>query len=217
MITPVDPERNVGERAPRYRGDSSSPFLEPERQAVRELIVLRTTTRPRAARGDGTCADLRCRHRGHGPVAARSTTGRHGSRRIRGRRIMCGPLAIGANEERSALVIVTGALNVLVGGAAATSHREEVARKARPRGIPGPSVVRRLRLASCRTARTSAWSLVQLPRVASGRLERCPIGCDPHQPSRVEGASCCCLQDEQLEAWSTWTLESTWKVAIKRH
>ena len=34
-----------------------------------------------------------------------------------------------------------------------------------------------MRLASCRTAVASVWSLVQLPRVASGRLGRCPIGC----------------------------------------
>ncbi len=79
---------------------------------------------------------------------------------------------IGANEERSALVIVTGALNVLVGGAAATSHREEIARKARQRGFPGPSVVRGRcgwRRAEPQWRSRGRWcSCLEWPQAASG-------------------------------------------------
>src|ERR1700730_12257266 len=61
-----------------------------------------------------------------------------------------------------------------------------------------------MRLASCQTAVASVWSLVQLPRVASDHLWRCPIGCDHHQPSWVKGGFVLWHSGRQLEARSTW-------------
>jgi hypothetical protein len=143
MITPVDPERNVGERAPRYRGDSSTACLEPERQAVRAVMALRASTQPRAARDDGTCASVRCRSRRHNPFAARSTMGRHGSHRVRGRRVLRGPLGDRRGRGRSAPVIITGALT----SCGVALRRDLVARRLARRGqhrrhMPGPTVVR---------------------------------------------------------------------------
>jgi hypothetical protein len=112
--------------------------------------------------------------------------------------------AIGANQGRLALVIVTGAsTSCRVALRRHLLSRMLARRRPTPSCPPAPRWCASVRLASCQTAVASVWSLVQLPRVASGRLGRCPIGCDLHQPSRVEGSSCCCPQGEQLEAWST--------------
>ena len=114
-----------------------------------------------------------------------------------------GPLGDRRGQGRSALVIITGASTSCGGGAAATSRGENVRSQKAITPIvtfPAPRWCASMRLASCRTAVASVWSLVQLPRVASGRLGRCPIGCDRHQPSRVEGASCCGPQGGSFEA-----------------
>ena len=112
------------------------------------------------------------------------------------------PLGDRRGQGRSALVIITSAST----SCGVALRRHLVARmlaRRRPTPIvtfPAPWWCASMRLASCQTAVASAWSLVQLPRVASGRLGRCPIGCDPYQPSRVEGASCCGPQGGSFEA-----------------
>jgi hypothetical protein len=70
--------------------------------------------------------------------------------------------------------------------------------------FPGPTVMRFDAAGVVPTAVASVWSLVQLPRVASGRLGRCPIGCDRHQLSRVKGGFELWPSGRQLEARSTW-------------
>jgi hypothetical protein len=145
---------------------------------------------------------VRCRNRWHSPVRGRSTTGQHGSRRVHGWRVLRGPLGDRRGQGRSALVIITGASTSC--GVALRRHLvARVLARRRPTPIvtfPAPWWCASMRLASCRTAVASVWSLVQLPRVASGRLGRCPIGCDRHQPSRVKGASCCGPQGGSFEA-----------------
>jgi hypothetical protein len=70
---------------------------------------------------------------------------------------------IGANEERSALVIITGA-STSCGGVTAT-YPVEMARSQKANTVIflAPRWCASVRLASCRTAGASVWSLVQLP------------------------------------------------------
>jgi hypothetical protein len=202
MITPVDPERNVGERAPRYRGNSSTACLEPERQVVRTVMALRASTRPRAARHDGPCASVRCRRRRHSPFAARSTTGRRGSHRVRGRRVLRGPLRDRRGRGRSAPVIITGALT----SCGVAVRRDLVARRLARRGqhrrhLPGPTVVRfdaAGRRAEPRWRASGRWCscLEWLQAVSGGAQSAATV---TNRPGLIKEASCCGPQGGSLK------------------
>ena len=66
----------------------------------------------------------------------------------------------------------------------ATSRDEEVAHRGQQRGVPGPRWRASMRLAMCRTAVTSAWSLCAVASSGLRPSRVSLIGCDPHQPSR---------------------------------
>jgi hypothetical protein len=184
-------------------GDSSSACLEPERQAVRAVMALRASTRPRAAPGDGPCANVRCRNRGHSPVRGRSTTGQHGSRRVRGRRVLRGPLGDRSGQGRSALVIITGASTSCGGWRCGDiSWREcspaeghHPSSHSRPHGGALRCGWRR---AEPQWRAFGRWcNCLEWLQAASGGAQSAAT---LTSRSRVEGASCCGPQGEQLEA-----------------
>jgi hypothetical protein len=116
----------------------------PERQAVRAVMALRAST-PTRVRLVMTEPVPPCDAVGrrHSPFAARSTTGRRGSHRVRGRRVLRGPLSDRRGRGRSAPVIITGALTSC--GVAMRRHlvTRMIARRGQHRRhLPGPTVVR---------------------------------------------------------------------------
>jgi hypothetical protein len=166
-------------------------------------MALRASTRPRAAPGDGPCANVRCRNRGHSPV--RGTI--HGgptwlascSRAARSAR----PAGQSARSRAFSAGDHHGRFDVLWGGAAATSRGENArSQKANThRHIPCPTVVRfdaagvvPNRSGERLVAGATASSGVRPPREVPNRLR------PSHQPSRVEGASCCGPQGGSFEA-----------------
>jgi hypothetical protein len=87
-------------------------------------------------------------------------------------------------------------------GAAATARFEESPQK--PLVVcAGPRWRASVRWRSAPAVVTSAWSPATLPRVASGRLGRSPVGCDPYQPFRRCGRFSLCPGGDELEACST--------------
>ena len=124
-------------------GDSSSACLEPERQAVRAVMALTASTRPRAAPDDG-CANVRCGNRGHSPVRGTIHDGptwlascSRAARSARPAGRSAWSRTFGAGDHH-------GRLDALWGGAAATSRGENArSQKANTRRhIPGPLAVR---------------------------------------------------------------------------
>jgi hypothetical protein len=78
--------------------------------------------------------------------------------------------------------------------------------------IPGPSVVRSVRLTMSRTAVERESRCVPLPRVALGRLGLSQVGCDPTNRSG-EG----CALRVRARSMAHEDLRPTWGVATNRH